>query len=134
MTLSELSALVADDASVTRRQIARMLEDLGVTVAGVAEDGLQAVQQCMTLRPNLLITDLVMPRLGGVDVIRLVKARLESHIIVVTSHCDRAMHARCLALGAGAVLIKPISGDELGQVLTILCREPPARGPTRPAR
>lgn len=134
MMLSELSAVVADDASVTRRQIVRMLEDLGVAVAGAAEDGVQAVKLCMTLRPNLLVTDLVMPGLGGVDVIRLVKARLELHIIAVTSHCDRAMHARCLALGAGAVLVKPISGEELGQVLALLCREASARGPTRLAR
>ena len=117
---SNLRAVVADDSDVTRHQVGQLLGKLGIEVIGYADDGVQAVQRCLQLGPDLLVSDLVMPRLTGVDVIRLVRTRLQAKIIVITSHCDKSMHARCLAMGANAVLIKPVSAEDLQQVLAPL--------------
>ena len=114
------------------RSITRTGLNLGVEIIGQAENGVEAVQRCLTLAPDLLISDLVMPKLTGVDVIRLVKTRLPIRIIVVTSHCDKSMHARCLAIGASSVLIKPIGADELAQTLAAIFRD--AQPSSRPPR
>lgn len=125
---SNIRAVVADDSDVTRHQVGQLLGKLGVEVIGYADDGVQAVQRCLQLGPDLLVSDLVMPRLTGVDVIRLVRTRLQSKIIVITSHCDRSMHERCVAMGANAVLIKPVSAEHLGQVLGSLWDQAPPPG------
>ena len=116
-TKSELRAVVADDAKVTRRLVGQYLTTLGIHVVSYATSGVEAVRQCLQQTPDLLFLDLVMPQLSGVDVIRLVRPRLPVRIVVITSHCDKSLHARCLAIGASHVLIKPVSIDELRQVL-----------------
>lgn len=122
---SELRAVVADDADVSRRRTEKLLSDLGIALVGQASTGLQAVQRCISLRPDLLVLDLVMPELGGVDVIRLVRSRLDTRIVVVTSLCDTSLHARCQALGAGSVLVKPLSADDLKEVLRMVFPQTP---------
>ncbi len=130
---SNLRAVIADDAAVTRRLLVRLLGELGVQIVGQAENGVEAVQRCLTLDPDLLVSDLVMPKLTGVDVIRLVKTKLSVRIIIVTSHCDKGMHARCLAIGADSVLIKPVGIEELRHTLLALFREPrPSSSPGGP--
>ena len=128
---SNLRAVIADDASVTRRLLVRLLGELGVEIIGQATNGVEAVRHCLSLAPDLLVSDLVMPKLTGVDVIRLVKTRLPVRIIIVTSHCDKGMHARCLAIGASSVLVKPIGADELRQTIEVLFR-PAAAAPSSP--
>jgi CheY-like chemotaxis protein len=119
---ANLRAVVADDSDVARHHIGQILTGLGIEVAAYAEDGVRAVQRCLTLRPDLLVSDLVMPGLTGVDVVRIIRTRLPTQVVIVTSHCDRSLHTRCLALGASDVLIKPISAEELQHVLGPLFR------------
>lgn len=130
MTPRKLRAVVADDADVTRRHVAKMLSDLSVEVVATVANGVEAVQRCFTLEPDLLVCDLVMPKLSGVDTIRLVRARMPLQIIVITSHCDKAVHDRCLALGASSVLIKPVTPDALQQVLAARGPRPGSSAPT----
>lgn len=115
---SKLRAVVADDTAVTRHQIERCLTELGIEVVASVENGIKALQACLVHNPDVLLLDLVMPELSGVDVIRLLRTRLPTRIVVITSHCDRALHARCLALGAFTVLIKPVGLEEMQQLLT----------------
>lgn len=117
MLPSNLRAVVADDSAVSRYHVGQILGGLGIEIAAYARDGVEAVQQCLKLRPDLLVLDLVMPKLMGVDVVRLVRSRMDIKIVIITSHCDQAMHSRCMAMGASQVLIKPVSESVLKEAL-----------------
>ncbi|MCS6913405.1 MAG: response regulator [Myxococcales bacterium] len=119
-----LRAVVADDSAVSRYHVGQILGGLGIEIAAYARDGVEAVQQCLKLRPDLLVSDLVMPKLMGIDVVRLVRTRMDIKIVIITSHCDQTMHNRCMAMGASQVLIKPVAESDLKKTLTSLWGSP----------
>lgn len=98
----ELKVLLVDDhpgfISAALRQL-RRLEWL--TVVGTAGNGIEAIAQCETLRPDVVLMDLAMPEMGGLQATRLIKAQDHPPFIVIASHFDDVEH-REHALRAGA--------------------------------
>jgi len=72
-----------------------------LTVLGTASNGLEAITQSERLRPDVLVMDLAMPEMGGLQAARLIRAQDDAPIIIIASHFDDAEH-REHALRAGA--------------------------------
>ena len=97
-----LSVLLVDDHEGFINAAVRHLRRLDwVTIAGSASNGIEAIAQCEALRPDVVLMDLAMPEMGGLQATRLIKAQDAPPYVVIASHFDDAEH-REHALRAGA--------------------------------
>jgi DNA-binding NarL/FixJ family response regulator len=107
--------LVVDDSETCRKVTRLFLESqLGLEVCGEAVDGVDAIEKAMALKPDLVVLDLAMPRMNGVEAATELRARMPQVPIVLFTMYDDAV-GRALALSAGANLVvsKPSGGWRL---------------------
>jgi CheY-like chemotaxis protein len=109
--------LVADDDDELRTLLVHVLEDEGYHVL-VAEDGYGALAAASAQVPAVLVTDLAMPRCGGLEVLQALRdAGLRTRIVVLTSFADGAVEAEARRLGASSVVSKPFPLAQLLQAV-----------------
>jgi DNA-binding NarL/FixJ family response regulator len=101
--------LIADDSVTVRQILKRYLSTRGdVVVCGEAVNGREAVQQAMTLNPDLILVDLAMPELNGAEVASVLKTAIpETRIILFTMYSENIGKHLTSAVGIDAVLSKP---------------------------
>ena len=98
----------------SRKGSSRLLKEHDFDVVGAVGDGHELMDAALRLRPDLIVTDLSMPGLSGLDVLTRLKAeRVASKVIVLTMHQDADLAARALRAGASAFLLKHSAGEEL---------------------
>jgi two-component system, NarL family, response regulator NreC len=119
-----LRVLLADDHGIVRRGMRALLEsEPGVIVVGEAADGLDALKMAEELRPDLLILDIGMPRLNGIDVAaRAQKLQPPPRVIVLSMHADESYVLRALDAGASAYLLKDATDEDLIPALRAVVR------------
>jgi two-component system, NarL family, response regulator NreC len=109
-----LRVLLADDHGIVRRGLRSLLEDAGHSVVGEAADGLEAARLCEEHRPELLIVDIGMPKLSGIEVsARAQKLDPAPAVIILSMHADESYIIRALAGGARAYLLKDATDEDL---------------------
>jgi len=109
-----LRVLLADDHGIVRRGLRSLLEEAGHTVVAEASDGLEAVQLCGDHQPDLMIVDIGMPRLSGIEVTaRAQKLDRPPTVIVLSMHADESYIIRALGAGARAYLLKDAADEDL---------------------
>ena len=111
-----LRILVAEDHPVNRKVLQRLLERAGHTVE-LAHDGVEAVERVQAARPDLVLMDIQMPRMDGIEATRHIRAltadKTPLPIIAVTASAMKEDADRCLAAGMDAYVSKPIRPGEL---------------------
>lgn len=124
-TLPQLKILMEDDHPLTLTLLSNILKQLGFMHLKEAEDGEQALAVISTEDITFLFTDLNMPNLSGVELIRHIRqneATRELPVIVVSGESDRDMVVQALQAGADAFVVKPFSSqiirEKIIQVLT----------------
>jgi two-component system response regulator NreC len=106
--------LLADDHGIVRRGLRSLLEEAGLSVVAEAADGLEAIRLCEVHRPDLLIVDIGMPKLSGIEVAtRAQKLDRPPGVIVLSMHADESYIIRALAAGARAYLLKDATDEDL---------------------
>ena len=109
-----MRVLLADDHGIVRRGLRGLLEAEGLTVVGEAADGLEAVHLCEEQHPDLLILDIGMPKLSGIEVAaRAQKMTRPPGVIILSVHGDESYIMRALAAGARAYLLKSATDEDL---------------------
>jgi DNA-binding NarL/FixJ family response regulator len=109
-----LRALLADDHAIVRRGLRSLLEEAGVSVVAEAADGLDAVRLCEEHQPDVLILDIGMPKLNGIEVaVRAQKLARPPGVIILSMHADESYIIRALAAGARAYLLKDATDEDL---------------------
>ena len=117
-----LSILVAEDDEINRKMIVRMLEKQGHNVT-VARDGREALEAIENLRFDIVLMDVQMPEMDGLEVTRIVRER-ESHsgghipIVAITAFAFREDMERCLQAGMDGYISKPIRKEELLETIS----------------
>ena len=107
------TVLVADDEPAVLAMVGDFLRDAGFEVVE-ATNGLEALLQVKRARPEAVLLDLVMPRLGGLDAIKRIRAfDPRIRILVITGVLDDELHRRARAAGALAVFTKPLEPSEI---------------------
>jgi len=111
--MESLKVLIADDEPLTRLDLRVSLQELGVDVIGEAEDGKQAVELSRSLHPDLVIMDVMMPQMDGLEAARLLREQRLAPVMLLTGYADDEMVARADAAGVMAYVRKPFRKDEL---------------------
>lgn len=106
--MRKLRLLLVDDHPGFINAAVRHLRKLDwIEIAGMAGNGIEAITQCETLRPDVVLMDLAMPEMGGLQATRLIKAQDSAPYIVIASHFDDAEHREhTLRAGADAFVSK----------------------------
>jgi two-component system nitrate/nitrite response regulator NarL len=107
-TQAPIRIVIADDHPLVREGLRALLElQPGFTVAGEAGDGLEAVQMTRALRPDVLLLDLAMPQMNGLEVLKeLADTAIDVKAILLTATIEREETLRALRLGARGVVLK----------------------------
>jgi response regulator NasT len=105
--------LIAEDEALIRLDLAEMLREEGYDVVGEAGDGQEAVDLALSLRPDLVIMDVKMPRRDGIDAAAEIAEKRIAPIVVLTAFSQRDLVEKARDAGAMAYLVKPFSVSDL---------------------
>ncbi len=110
-----IRVLLVDDHNLVRESLVAILESDGdIAVVGQAADGVEAIDQALATHPDIVITDLSMPRLNGIEVIRRLAQDLpNTRILVLTMHQEDQYVLQAVRAGASGYLVKDSAAAEL---------------------
>lgn len=116
--------LICDDHAVVRAGLRLILEqEAGFEIVGEAASGEELIAEAGRLRPDIVVTDLSMPGLGGLEALpRVRQAAPEAKILVLTVHEDEAYFFRALEAGAAGYVLKGASAEEFLAALRLVAR------------
>ena len=126
-----LRILIADDHLVVRRGLRSLLTPRhGMEVVGEAADGIEAVEKARSLRPDVVLLDLQMPRMGGVEAIQEIKTHnAKARILVLTSFAEDEKVYAAIKAGALGYLLKDASPQEILDAIREVHRGEPSMPP-----
>lgn len=108
------SVLVVDDAVFMQMTIQRMLEANGHSVAGLASNGIEAIEKYAELKPDVVILDITMPEMNGIDALKRIKVFDKNARVIICSalpHPEKI--AEAIELGAEEFIVKPFESVHL---------------------
>ncbi|HEX4409213.1 MAG TPA: response regulator [Xanthobacteraceae bacterium] len=144
--LAMLRVLIVEDSAFARNMIRGLLTGIGIHVIAEAADGFAALQTMQNFQPEIILLDLEMPNLNGLQFVRRLRERndyfkLAARILVLTAHADRDRVLFAKNNGIGGFVAKPISTNVLrGHVVSIMRKTQsleklvPVRGKPLPAK
>ena len=116
MSLQErttMRILIAEDETIIRLDLREMLEKAGFDVCGEAKDGEEAVTLARTLEPDLVLLDVKMPKLDGIDAARRILEERPIPIVMVTAYGEEELVSRAVEAGVFGYLVKPFRETDL---------------------
>lgn len=105
--------VVAEDEALIRLDLVEMLFEQGYDVVGQAGDGEKAVELAQTLRPDLVILDIKMPKLDGIAAAEEITSQRIAPVVILTAFSQRDLVQRAVDAGAMAYLVKPFGVSDL---------------------
>ncbi len=106
--------LVVDDAAFMRMMIKEILEKNGYDVVGEAENGIRAVEKHKELEPDLVIMDITMPEMDGIQAVKdILKTNEDSKIIMCSAMGQQAMVIESIQAGAKDFIVKPFQSERV---------------------
>ncbi|MHB9024489.1 MAG: response regulator [Armatimonadota bacterium] len=119
-----IRVLLADDHQMVREGLRTLLEQQnGIQVVGEATDGWTAVQQAKELNPDIVVMDVSMPGLNGIEATRQIATEApDSRVVALSVHSDKRFVVEMLKMGAKGYLLKTSAFDELVQAITAVAR------------
>jgi two-component system chemotaxis response regulator CheY len=111
-------ALVVDDSPYIQKELSKILEKHDCEVVATAGNGLEAVKRYKELSPDFVTLDLVMPQLGGIQTLVLLKKiDPQAKVIMVSSMSGKDKILECAKAGASHYILKPFEEDKIAEVL-----------------
>ncbi|MDO4772681.1 MAG: response regulator [Bacillota bacterium] len=106
--------LVVDDASFMRMMVKDILTKNGYEVAGEAENGQKAIEKYNELNPDLVIMDITMPEVDGIEAVKRIRANdPEAKIVMCSAMGQQAMVIEAIQAGAKDFIVKPFQADRV---------------------
>jgi DNA-binding NarL/FixJ family response regulator len=122
--MQNIRVLLADDHTLVRSGMRALVDDLpGVEVVAEAADGRAALDRIDELRPHVVLMDITMPELNGLDATAQIEGRFpEVHVILLSMHAEEEYVARALAIGAAGYVLKNADAAELDTAIRTVAR------------
>jgi DNA-binding NarL/FixJ family response regulator len=119
MKSGAIRVLVVDDHQTERRGLVTQLQSCSdLILVGVAQNGAEALDLCATLHPDVVLMDLLMPGMNGVEATSMIRERYpDIHVIVLTKWDEYELVQRALAAGAERYLLKNVGAGELAEAI-----------------
>jgi len=113
MMAQQLRLVIADDESIIRMNLKETLVGLGYLVVGEAGDGVSVVNLARELRPDLVIMDIKMPKLDGIQAAKMLTEDKIAPVLLLTAYSDRELVDRAREAGVVNYIVKPFRDAEL---------------------
>ena len=114
--------IVADDESIVRMDLREMLDSLGYLVVGEAGDGESAVHLSRELRPDIVIMDIKMPGMDGIDAGRILTEERIAPVLLLTAYSQEDLVERAKEAGVMAYIVKPFHEADLAPAIEVALR------------
>ncbi|MFH2091427.1 MAG: response regulator transcription factor [Pseudomonadota bacterium] len=109
-----ISAIIADDHTIIREGLKGLLKNKGVSVLAIAKNGREAIDLAVQHRPDVVIMDISMPDLNGMDATAIIREQIpDTRVIALSMHSDKKHVDQMLASGASGYVLKESAIDEL---------------------
>lgn len=118
-TQKPVRVVVAEDEELTRVMVRTQLEQLGYEVVGEAETGEDAVRLALQTRPDVMILDIKMPVMDGIEAARQIVEQHPCAIVFLTAYSEEELIAQATQVGAYGYLLKPFRKQELSPAITV---------------
>jgi DNA-binding NarL/FixJ family response regulator len=117
--MKNITVLIAEDHTIVREGLLMLLKrEEGIEVIAQVEDGREAVKLAAKLQPDVIVMDIAMPHLNGIEATRqIMQARPEAKVLILSAHADDAYVQTIMALGASGYLIKQIAAEVLPEAI-----------------
>lgn len=110
--------LVVDDAMFMCMTIKQILEKNGHVMVGSASNGIEAVEKFVELRPDIVILDITMPEMNGIEALRRIKIiEPKAKVIICSAIGQQEMIAQAIELGAQQFIVKPFEANQLVEAI-----------------
>lgn len=118
MDIRAYSFLIVDDSLFARKNIAKAVEAIGGSVIGEAVNGREAVDKYFELRPDLVLMDINMPEMEGIEALGLIRERDSSaRVVIVSALNHQELVKKGISLGAKHFISKPVQLDKAADII-----------------
>ncbi|HET6261243.1 MAG TPA: response regulator [Chloroflexia bacterium] len=117
--MAQAQVVIADDDPIIRMDLREMLGGMDYEVAGEASDGKSAVELARKLKPDLVIMDIKMPELDGIEAARMLTAEEVAPVLMLTAYSDPDLVQRATQAGVINYLVKPFREAQLGPAIEV---------------
>jgi NarL family two-component system response regulator LiaR len=130
-SMSVITVLVAEDHLITRQGICRLLDaESNISVIGEAGDGEEAVQMVTDMHPDVVVMDIAMPKLNGIEATRQIKLlHPATAVLILSAYDDDEYVFGLVEAGAAGYLLKTTSGEELSRAIQAVYKGEPVLDP-----
>ncbi len=130
--MKPITVLLAEDHTILRDGLSSLLKaDVGIMVVGEASNGREAVKLACSLHPDVVLMDIAMPLLNGLEATRqILAAAPATRILILSAHGDRAYVEHVVALGAAGYLLKQTAASILSKAIRQVHQGSPCFSPT----
>ncbi len=130
--MNPITVLLAEDHLIVRDGLLALLKlEAGIRVVGEAENGRQAVALAASLSPDVVVMDIAMPLLNGLEATRqILHASPSTRVLILSAHGDDAYVEQAMALGAAGYLVKQTASNVLAAAISEVCKGHPFFSPS----
>jgi len=117
--MSEIRVVIADDESIIRLDLKTLLEEMGHMVVGEAADGQKALELARSLKPDVVIMDIKMPVMDGLDAAKIIAEEKIAPVVLLTAYSQKDLIERAKDAGVFGYLVKPFQESDLMPAIDI---------------
>lgn len=119
MERHNIKVLVAEDDFLIAEEISRSLKNSGYVLAGIAPNGKKAVELTASLKPDVILMDIKMPKMDGLEASRIIFEQCPTPVVIITAHESHDLVEKASESGIAAYLTKPPKPEEIDRAITI---------------
>jgi AmiR/NasT family two-component response regulator len=117
--MSQIRVVVADDETIIRLDLKTLLEEMGHEVVGEAADGQKALDLARSLKPDVVIMDIKMPVMDGLDAAKIIAEEKIAPVVLLTAYSQKDLIERAKEAGVFGYLVKPFQESDIMPAIEI---------------